>query len=63
MLGWPPASLRKEDTSVGQAEVETKIAIVTANVCVYNMNTLYYKNSQAKKEAETHGQRANVSKN
>lgn len=55
MLGWPPASLRKDDTSVGQAEVETKIAIVTANVCVYNMNTLYYKNSQAKKKQKHMG--------
>lgn len=55
MLGWPPACLRKEDTSVGQAGVETKIAIVTANVYLYNMNTLHYKNSQAKKKQKQIG--------
>lgn len=57
MLGWPPACLRKEDTSVGQAGVETKIICqyYTANVYVYNMNTLYYKNSQAKKKQKQIG--------
>lgn len=46
MLGWPPASLRKDDTSVGQAEVETKIAIVTANVTHYTIKTHRQKRSR-----------------